>query len=96
MTDPDREALAVYPPLLDAMDATLAPHCSEPVRGLLAQPHVLTEMQRYGLRCVHCDTELKPGAAVELGTQYDEDPILGRVAWFPRACRDCHTRQGAA
>ncbi|WP_175412026.1 hypothetical protein [Streptomyces sp. TRM64462] len=63
--------------------------------GALPRPHTLTEMQRYGLRCVHCDTELKPGTAVELGTQYDDDPILGRVAWYPRACQDCTTGRGA-
>lgn len=56
----------------------------------LPLPHTLTETQRYGLNCAHCDTQLTAGAAVELGTQHDDDPLLGRVSWYPRACRPCH------
>ncbi|WP_175409710.1 hypothetical protein [Streptomyces sp. TRM64462] len=58
----------------------------------LPQPHTLTEMQRYGLHCVHCGGQMAPGGAVELGTQHNDDPILGRVAWYPRACTGCTAR----
>lgn len=57
----------------------------------LPLPHTLTERQRYGLHCVHCATQLTPGNAVELGTQYDTDPLLGRIAWYPRACKPCQS-----
>ncbi|WP_149184757.1 hypothetical protein [Streptomyces sp. TRM49041] len=69
---------------------------SRPPTGL-PSPALLTELQRYGVSCVHCGVMLTMGAAVELGTRYHEvDAVTGRTAWYPRSCQDCHTERGAA
>lgn len=84
VTGPDREALAMYPPLPERETARLP------------QPQTLTELQRYGLDCVFCEKTLTAGDAVELGRQRYETVPGVKVAWYPRACTSCHTAKGGA
>lgn len=49
----------------------------------------LTELQRYGMDCVHCEKTLTAEDALELGRQRHETLHGVRITWFPRSCLDC-------
>ncbi len=55
----------------------------------------LTGLQRYGLDCAFCGTELRPGTAVSLGRHRHRAAPGVRVVWAPRACRDCRTARSS-